>query len=269
LETEVKSRTAKRNTGTLAATAAVMASDAAPDAGDQRNFATAFVEEALGLSPGLPVEKLPGGARYSVLQPGSRHPVNRYQSVPRDRVVSQLEAAKIRIAELEFALREAGEVASQDPLTGVLNRRGMTESFERESARSRRNGEPLALALIDLDDFKLVNDQHGHAVGDAALVHLTRLIGRTLRPTDICCRLGGEEFVVMMPGSDSAAATRALDRLQAVISSRPVTGTSVLLAFSAGVVQAQAGESLELALARADGAVYRAKLAGKRRTVCC
>jgi diguanylate cyclase len=144
----------------------------------------------------------------------------------------------------------------------------MTEAFAREAARALRSGQPLALALIDLDDFKRVNDQHGHAVGDAALVHLTRVIGETLRPTDLCGRLGGEEFVLVMPGSDHEAAKRALARLQAAIAKQPVAHTQVTLAFSAGLVLGQQSESLEQMLARADRAVYRAKAAGKRCVVC-
>jgi diguanylate cyclase len=144
----------------------------------------------------------------------------------------------------------------------------MEEAFAREAARAGRTGRPLTLALIDLDDFKSINDQYGHGVGDAALVHLTQMIGEALRPTDLCSRLGGEEFVLMLPDSDCAAAKRALVRLQAELAVRPVADTAVTLAFSAGLVLRENGESLEQALARADRAVYRAKSAGKRRIVC-
>jgi diguanylate cyclase len=192
-----------------------------------------------------------------------RHRPVRAESAQRHGLAAELLAAEARIAELESALRHADEVGSHDPLTGAFNRRGMNEAFAREAARARRSGQSLALALIDLDDFKGVNDHHGHAVGDAALVHLTRVIGETLRPTDLCCRLGGEEFVLVMPGSARAAAKQALARLAASLATRPVAGTQVTLAFSAGVVVGKAGESLEHMLARADQAVYRAKAAGK------
>ncbi len=197
-----------------------------------------------------------------------RNRFDRFESILRDGVAAELTAATARIAELEAALRDARDVASHDPLTGAFNRRGMTEAFAREAARAVRSGQPLALALIDLDDFKRVNDQHGHAVGDAALVHLTRVIGETLRPTDLCGRLGGEEFVLVMPGSDHEAAKGALARLQAAIAIQPVAHTQVTLAFSAGLVLGQQSESLEQMLARADRAVYRAKAAGKRCVVC-
>jgi diguanylate cyclase len=197
--------------------------------------------------------------------PATRHRnrFDRFDSSMQDGAAAELAAANARIAMLESALREARDVASHDPLTGAFNRRGMTEAFAREAARAQRSGHPLALALIDLDDFKRVNDQHGHAVGDAALVHLTRVIGETLRPTDLCGRLGGEEFVLVMPGSDHAAAQHALSRLQAAIAAQPVAHTQVTLAFSAGLVLGQGSESLEHMLARADSAVYRAKAAGK------
>jgi diguanylate cyclase len=199
-----------------------------------------------------------------------RNRIERYEALAGEDVSAQLATATARIAELESSLREAREVASHDPLTGAFNRRGMMDAFAREAARAQRTGQPLALALIDLDDFKRVNDQHGHAVGDAALVHLTRVIGETLRPTDLCGRLGGEEFVLVMPGSDHAAAQRALARLQAAIAAQPVpvAHTQVTLAFSAGLVLGQQSESLEQMLARADSAVYRAKAAGKRCVVC-
>ena len=210
---------------------------------------------------------VPRTAQRPAAEPAVRHRSLRQESVPRDPLASRLAAAESRIAELEAALREAGEMASHDPLTGALNRRGLQEAFAREAARARRTGQPLALALIDLDDFKQVNDRHGHAVGDAALVHLTRQIVETLRPTDLCCRLGGEEFVLAMPGSDRADARRALARLQRVLAGRPVADTLVTLAFSAGVVAGRGDEALERMLARADAAVYRAKAAGKGRVV--
>jgi diguanylate cyclase len=206
-------------------------------------------------------------SRMPTLEPPVRHRASRVESLLRDGVEWQLAAAEARIAELEAAVREAHGIASHDPLTGVYNRRGMNEAFVRETARARRTGQPLALALIDLDDFKRINDHHGHAVGDAALVHLTRIVAQTLRPTDLCCRLGGEEFVVVMPGADRAVADRVLARLQAAVAVQPVAETLVTLAFSAGVVLAETGESLEQTLMRADRAVYRAKAAGKGRIV--
>lgn len=208
-----------------------------------------------------PLQPLP------LVAPLVREPVIRYRNQLRDGVARRLAEAEARIVELESALRKAGEIASHDPLTGALNRRGLNEAFARETARTTRTGLPLILVLVDLDDFKAVNDRHGHAVGDAALVHLMRVMVRTLRPTDVCCRLGGEEFVILMPACERAAAEKAMARLQAVLGARPVPGAPVTLAFSAGVVLARNGESLGQMLVRADQRVYRAKAAGKGRVV--
>ena len=266
----MKSRATRGNAGAAASPILVMEAASSPTVGNtfESMFGGASSHaNAVAQTSGNQLSDRQETARFSAFVPENSHPVTGCEPVIRDGVAAQLAAAKVRIAELEFALREAGEIASHDPLTGVLNRRGMGEAFSREVARAQRSRQPLTLALIDLDDFKRVNDGFGHAVGDAALVQLTRVIRQTLRPTDICSRLGGEEFVVIMPGSDRAAATRALDRLQAAILMQPVSGTSVTLSFSAGVVLVQHGESLDQALVRADRAVYRAKAAGKRRTV--
>lgn len=178
---------------------------------------------------------------------------------------ARLTAAEARIAQLEAALQELQALASHDPLTAVCNRRGLAETFAREAARSRRSAAPLTLALIDLDDFKSINDCYGHAVGDRALQHLTGLIGETMRPTDSCSRLGGDEFVLLLPATDLRAARLALARLQQAIAAVPVAETPVLLKISVGLVAVAAGEPLEEALQRADKAVYRAKAQGK----CC
>lgn len=211
--------------------------------------------------------RLPRATADAVPHLPNCHRAVAYEAIVNRRVSSRLAAAEIRIAELEAALATARQLASHDPLTGAINRRGLDDAYAREAARAQRTGMPLSLALLDLDDFKSLNDTHGHAVGDAALVHLVRVISRVLRPSDICCRLGGEEFVVMMPGTDQAAAARALGRLQAAVAVSPVATTPVVLAFSAGLVQAVEGEVLHRLLCRADQAMYEAKAAGKGRIV--
>lgn len=180
----------------------------------------------------------------------------------------ELRAAEIRIAELEAALSKALAAASSDPLTGALNRRGFDEVFAREQARAQRVGAPLALVVLDLDNFKQLNDRWGHQCGDEALIHLVRIVGKTLRPADVLCRLGGEEFAVLLPDSDLAAAGAAMLRLQRTLAGQPLPFSGDRLAFSAGVVVLECGETQGVALERADAAVYAAKAAGKNRVVC-
>lgn len=195
-------------------------------------------------------------------------PVGRLpQALVREAGMFELLAAEMRIAELEKALAEAADVACTDPLTHALNRRGFDKACGRELARARRAGKQCALALIDLDDFKRLNDTQGHQVGDRALVHLVELLHRSMRPSDLLCRFGGEEFVLMLPDISLADASLVLSRFLSEFSARSIPGTDVVLTFSAGVVLQQANEALEDALRRADAATYAAKHAGKNCVV--
>jgi diguanylate cyclase len=189
---------------------------------------------------------------------------------PADETVRQmallLSAAEKRIAELERALEEARSMAFTDPLTGALNRRGFERAYTREMARCRRRGGKLALALIDLDDFKALNDRYGHPAGDKVLVHLVRVLRRSMRPSDALCRLGGEEFALMLPETSMDDACRAVRRFL-VYFSWPVPEVVRTVTFSAGVIEHDGCESLEEALRRADVAAYAAKRAGKNTVV--
>jgi len=178
-------------------------------------------------------------------------------------------AAELRIAELEKALAEAREAACTDPLTGALNRRGFDRACQREVARAKRNGTPLALAHIDLDNFKCLNDTFGHLAGDKALVHLVDVLHRSMRPSDVLCRFGGEEFILMLPETDLARAYAAMSRFLRDFSAQAVPGTDCVMTFSAGVVVPEPDESVEEAIARADAATYAAKHAGKNCVVAC
>jgi len=178
-------------------------------------------------------------------------------------------AAELRIAELEQALTEAREAACTDPLTGALNRRGFDKACQRELARARRSGSPLALAHIDLDNFKRLNDTFGHLVGDKALIRLVDVLHRSMRPSDVLCRFGGEEFILMLPETDLARAYAAMSRFLRDFSAQVVPGTDCVMTFSAGVVVPERDESVEEAIARADAATYAAKHAGKNCVVAC
>jgi diguanylate cyclase len=181
----------------------------------------------------------------------------------------ELLAAELRIAELEKALAEARELACIDPLTGALNRRGFDDAYLRELARARRSGIPFALAHIDLDDFKHLNDTLGHQAGDRALVHLVDSLHKSMRPSDILCRFGGEEFVLILPETDLDKASAAISRFLCEFSVQAIPGTDCAMTFSAGVVVQSLDESLEDAIQRADAATYAAKHAGKNCVVSC
>lgn len=189
------------------------------------------------------------------------------EDVVRQAGMLELLAAEMRIAELEKALEEAQGEACRDPLTGALNRRGFERAYEREMARARRNGGTLSLAMIDLDDFKALNDRHGHLVGDKALAHLVSVLHESMRPSDVLCRFGGEEFVLMLPDTAAADACKAVRRFLARFSARMLPGLDLAMTFSAGVVEHDYFESLEEAVQRADAATYAAKRSGKNRVV--
>ena len=174
-----------------------------------------------------------------------------------------------KVLELESELRRLSDEVSTDALTKVANRRGLAQIFESECARVLREGRAgLAVGLIDIDNFKKLNDTLGHVAGDLALQNLAEQVQGRLRPTDHLARFGGEEFVVLMPGTAADEAQQALTRLQRSLTEALFLheGREVFVTFSGGVTQWQPGESLEMALSRADTAMYEAKRSGKNRT---
>lgn len=178
---------------------------------------------------------------------------------------------------LEAARHEAQAQASTDALTGLLNRRRWLEVAEREWARARADRAPLAVLLLDVDDFKRVNDVHGHDAGDHVLRTVAAACARSLRPGDALARWGGEEFVALLPGAPLPAALNAAERLRsAVETSTRVGGVEppvMSVTVSVGVATADSDAandgggptSLERLLQRADSAMYRAKTGGKNR----
>ena len=176
---------------------------------------------------------------------------------------------QMRILKLQDELSQLSEVVRIDQLTGVLNRRGMDEAFNTEIARYRRNGESLSVALLDIDNFKSLNDQHGHAAGDAALKHLAAVVKRTVRPTDIVTRMGGEEFVVILPNTSLSEAITIMSRLQRSLTKEYFLGNNqkLLVTFSAGVALFREEDDVTSILLRADQAMYLAKKSGKNRVM--
>lgn len=179
----------------------------------------------------------------------------------------KVEVYEARVSQLEHQLNEVSTLVQKDPLTNALNRRGLEQAYRIESARAQRYGSNLALAMLDLDNFKLINDRLGHVAGDRALVHFVTTVRATLRPTDLTARSGGEEFGVLLPALTVGEGVEAVQRLQRELARRPFLFEQerLVLTFSAGVAGWQAGDSLEQLMQRADVALYEAKRTGKNR----
>ena len=173
-----------------------------------------------------------------------------------------------QVEHLEAELRRLSNEVSTDPLTQIANRRGLTQAFDAERARSERGGAGLAIGLLDIDNFKRLNDELGHAAGDEALTSLAAVVSRTLRPTDVVARYGGEEFVLLLPDTPLDEAQLIITRLQRALSGGLFMHEQkkVLVTFSAGITSYREGERLEDALERADQGLYEAKRTGKNRT---
>ena len=154
-----------------------------------------------------------------------------------------------------------------DPLTGVFNRRHMERCLSDAIERKRRNSAPASLLLIDVDRFKSVNDEYGHAMGDRVLRGIASLVAKRSRKLDLLFRIGGEEFILLLPDAQEAAAAVVAEQLRASVAETPlVDGRQVTV--SIGVSELQGGESLDSWMKHADDALYAAKKAGRNRVVC-
>ena len=165
---------------------------------------------------------------------------------------------------------ELRRLANTDSLTGIYNRRAFYDKAALERARSDRYGWPLTILLADLDHFKKVNDTHGHVVGDVALQHFIACTQRELRPSDVFARMGGEEFCIMLTGTDMAGAMAVAERIRATTERQPLTGAGhapVRLTVSMGVAVWRKGEILDSVLKRVDDALYASKFAGRNRVI--
>ena len=190
----------------------------------------------------------------------------------RDRMIlarQEVQEAEQRIHSLEAKLQHMSELVREDQLTGSLNRRGLDDVFERETSRSDRRGTPLCIALLDLDDFKRLNDTYGHQAGDSALKHLVAIVKETLRTMDVIARFGGEEFLILLPETTVEAAAQTMTRLQRELTKHFFLheNEKVLITFSAGVALRQPNEEQAALVKRADRAMYEAKKTGKNRVV--
>ncbi len=176
---------------------------------------------------------------------------------------------KVQAREQRLRAERAETIASTDALTNAYTRRFLNEVTQREMARSSRNSTPLTLVILDIDHFKQINDTHGHLAGDKVLVQLSQLCRNNIRSTDVFSRYGGEEFIILMPETSLELGRQKTEALRQLISSEPLiefNGREIPLSFSAGVATWEPGESLESLIARADGALYRAKKSGRDQT---
>jgi diguanylate cyclase len=190
----------------------------------------------------------------------------------RDELRAMREKTQATDAELVKLHKELDRVSAQarhDSLTGALNRQGLDEAFNREISGLRRKETPLCVSLLDIDNFKMLNDSMGHAAGDAALTHLATVARECMRPQDSLARYGGEEFVLLLPDTPLDNGIEAMRRLQRELSKRFFLAgkEKVLITFSAGVAQMAENETAADAIKRADRAMYLAKRAGKNRVL--
>ena len=170
---------------------------------------------------------------------------------------------------LAQALEVNRELATRDELTGLLNRRAMLDLMALEHRRSLRSGRPLLLAQLDIDHFKPINDQHGHATGDRALQAFASTVRASVRDTDVLARWGGEEFVLMLTDTSADQARGLLERIRQAVQALEIAHSagSLQLTVSIGLAQHLPGDTVEHTLERADQALYRAKALGRNRVV--
>ena len=213
-----------------------------------RNMFTAERLDAVGLIAGQLAVSLDNARLYSSLE----------------RKVAE------RTAELETANEQLQKLSVTDALTGLANRRQLADLLEAEWQRGRRRGEPLAVAMIDIDHFKLYNDHYGHLIGDTCLRRVAAAINETVRTNDAVARYGGEEFAIVLPGGDTAAAGRVADRVREAVEALAephAAASSGIVTVSIGVASTvpSAQHTPEELVAAADVQLYRAKRNGRNQ----
>lgn len=182
----------------------------------------------------------------------------------------QVKRAEQKIESLKSELEQLRGLVQIDQMTGALNRRGLDEIFKREAARADRNAQSLGVVIINLDDFKQINDSLGHSYGDSVLNNLVMIAKETLRPSDVVARSGGEEFVLLLPDVEMEEALTIIHRLQNNLmksSLQQINNQLTSITFSAGVALRTFGEPQHSVLNRADQALYQAKGTGKNRAI--
>jgi diguanylate cyclase len=186
------------------------------------------------------------------------------------RLREQVRASEAEAEQLRVALREQRIRATTDALTQLPNRHAYHDRLHQEYARWRRYRGKLSLVLCDIDFFKQVNDQHGHAGGDVVLKHLANIIRGGLRESDFAARFGGEEFVLLMPETNLVEATKAVNKLRQRVASQSVTyeHNNIAITVSFGVAEFEGEDVPRDVFERADKALYRAKVKGRNQVNC-
>ena len=188
-----------------------------------------------------------------------------------DRAGRLMADVQYAVEHLDGVIRSLEERSAQDHLTGIHNRRAAEERLAQDLARAERSGSALTVALVDVDWFKHINDQHGHQSGDACLRHVASVLRRNTRQGDWVARWGGDEFLVALWDAGGGRQARStLERVAEEVTENPVElpgGEKIRLTLSGGSCRATGGETPEGVLARADQALYRAKGGGKNRFV--
>lgn len=204
-----------------------------------------------------------------------------YQSIAKQREMSLAEGLDKQLRQLEKVARISDryhqmmhdlnkalrQASTHDALTGIANRRLLGERLKDEADRNKRYGRSFSIAMLDVDLFKRINDQHGHDVGDRMLIELAGVLEAEIREQDLCGRWGGEEFLILLPETDLAAAEQVIDRVRARVRELAVRVDTELLTItvSAGIAQQIAGEAYARTINRADLALLQAKRMGRDR----
>lgn len=197
--------------------------------------------------------------------------VHQVETAKRDAEIHYLKTIELKreIEERKSAQESLEKLASIDPLTGVLNRREFLILSEQELERALQKGHPLAVILFDLDHFKKINDTYGHAIGDHVLIHTTKMVRESLRQGEIIGRYGGDEFIILLPGSNCAQGLQIAERLCEKIASQAIAtrkgDLSVTLSLGIAELSQAYDSTLETLLAHADQALYAAKSAGRNQ----
>jgi diguanylate cyclase (GGDEF)-like protein len=208
------------------------------------------------------------GGWYTELYPtfATPHPVNVAAQMAAN-ISLVLSTVAVMVAwrrEIEIQLERQ---AHTDPLTSLLNRRGWIRQSDMLVAQARRHGHTVGILMIDLDHFKQVNDRYGHEAGDRALMLLGKCMAKAMRESDVCGRLGGEEFALLLPHVNEATATALDSRLRALFQSTTSQHMGITLNFSSGLAFCDVSQSdaLKKALMQADASMYQAKANGRGR----